>query len=98
MVILWTRKWKFFSVTRESQFKCTVGDQDEFTESETEPTFEDSAIDEVCIRSTAVQASSYHEQAGEFLKDHRDKKFTTRVGPNTQLLQCAKEDLNLKKN
>ena len=72
-----------------------LGGQDDFTESDTEATFQDSAKDEAHIRSTPIQASSYLEQAGEFLKDRRDKKHTTRVGPDTQLLQCAKEDLNL---
>ena len=71
--------------------------QDDFTESDTEVTFEDSAKEEARIRSTPVQASSYREQAGEFLKDRRDKKLTARVVPDTQLLHCAKEDLNLKR-
>ena len=70
-----------------------------FTESDTKATFEDSAKDssfaDIC--STPVQASSYREQHGEFLKDRRDKNLTTRVGPDTQLLQCAREDLNLKR-
>ena len=70
----------------ESQFKCSFGGQDDFTESDTAATFADFAKDEVRIRSAPVQASRYHEQAGEFLKHCRDKKLTTSVGPDTQLL------------
>ena len=74
-----------------------LGGQDDFTELDTEATFEDSAKNEARIHSTPVQASRYHEQAGEFLEDRRVKKLTTCVGPDAQLLLCAKEDLNLKR-
>ena len=90
-------KWKFISVTRWNQFKCSVGGQDDFTESDTEATFEDSAKGEAHISSTPDQASSYGEHTGEFLKDPREEKLTTRVGADTQLLQCAKKDLTLNK-
>ena len=40
---------------------------------------------------------NYHEEAGEFLKDRRDKKLTTRVNPDIQLLYYVKEDLSLTK-
>ena len=83
----------------KANLSAQLGGQDDFTESDTEATFEDSAKDSsfAHIRSTTVQASSYREQAGEFLKDRRDIKLTTYVGPDTQLLQCAKEDLNCKR-
>ena len=81
----------------EANSSAQLGGQDEFTESDTEATFEDSAKDEAHISSTQLQASSHREQAGEFLRDRRDKKLTTRVGPGTQLFQWAKEDLNLKR-
>ena len=54
-------------------------DQDDFTESGTEATFEDSSMDKARIRSTPVQASSYREQVWESLKDRRDKKLTIHV-------------------
>ena len=38
---------------------------------------------------------NYREEAGEFLKDRRDKKLTTRVNPEIQLLHYVKEDLSL---
>ena len=73
-----------------------LGGQDDFTESDTEAIFEDSAKDEGYISSTPAEASSYRKHTGQFLKDRRDKKLTTSVGPDTQLLQFAKEDLTLK--
>ena len=82
---------------QEANSSAQLGGQDGFTESETEAAFEDSAKDEAQKSSTPVQASSYRKQVGEFLKDRRDKNLTTRVDPDTQLLQCAKEDLNLKR-
>ena len=74
-----------------------LGGQDDFTESDTEATFEDSAKGKAHISSTPDQASSYRKHTGEFLKDPREEKLTTRVGADTQLLQCAKEDLTLNK-
>ena len=50
---------------------------------------------EAHISSTPDQASSYGKHTGEFLKDPREEKLTTSVGADTQLLQCAKEDLTL---
>ena len=67
-----------------------MGGQDDFIES-------DSAKDKAHISSAPVQASNHPKQAAEFLKDCCDKKITTSVGPDTQLLQYAKEDLNLKR-
>ena len=81
----------------EANSSAQLGGQDDFKESDTEATFEDSAKDEAHTSSTPVQASSHREQAGEFLRDRCDKKLTTRVHLDTQLLQCAKEDLNLKR-
>ena len=81
----------------EANSSAQLGGQDYFTELDTEATFEDSVKDEAHTSSTPVQASSHRQQAGEFLRDRRNKKLTARVGPDTQLLQCAKEDLNLKR-
>ena len=40
-----------------------LGDKDDFTESDTEAAFEDSAKDEARMRSKLVQASIYRKQA-----------------------------------
>ena len=51
---------------KEANSSAQMGGQDDFTESDTEVTFEDSAKDEAHTSSTPVQASSHWEQAGEF--------------------------------
>ena len=87
-----------------SHFSSTVTDEiglfnDHQKPQENADSSDDAADDEEVNSNPVGQSQQYpgQEKVKTFLKNHRSQKLSTRMGAESQMLQFAKEDLNLKR-
>ena len=87
-----------------SHFSSTVTDEiglfnDHQKPQENADSSDDAADDEEVNSNPVGQSQQYpgQEKVKTFLKNHRSQKLSTRMGAEFQMLQFAKEDLNLKR-
>ena len=87
-----------------SHFSSTVTDEiglfnDHQKPQENADSSDDAAEDEEVNSNPVGQSQQYpgQEKVKTFLKNHRSQKLSTRMGAEFQMLQFAKEDLNLKR-
>ena len=87
-----------------SHFSSTVTDEiglfnDHQKPQENADSSDDAADDEEVNSNPVGQSQQYpgQEKVKTFLKNHRSQKLSTRMGAESQVLQFAKEDLNLKR-
>ena len=87
-----------------SHFSSTVTDEiglfnDHQKPQENADLSDDAADDEEVNSNPVGQSQQYpgQEKVKTFLKNHRSQKLSTRMGAESQMLQFAKEDLNLKR-
>ena len=87
-----------------SHFSSTVTDEiglfDDHQKSQENADSSDDAADDEEVNSNPVGQSQQYpgrEKVKTFLKNRRSQKLSTRMGTEPQILQFAKEDLNLKR-